>query len=442
MSLRKIQHWMRSSRVAARRLTALGFVVAIAVALDAGAAPVAGTQGLRGASGIRLGQLLQPIAKLGDGMEGGESESPTSVALSSDGDTALVGSPSNNGGVGSVSVFTRSGSAWVQPGPALAGGGETGKGEFGRSVAVSADGDIALVGGSEGAASEGRCCATGAVWVFTRSGSTWTQQGPALTDGRAGDNAEFGDSVALSASGATALIGAPGSGRVGAAWIFTRTRSGWQRGVKLAGRGASQYAGFGASVALASGGGTALIGGGGGSSSRGAWVFTRQHSRWSQSARLTGKEKSGRLGAAVALSSDGDTALVGAGGEDGEQGAAWAFTRSGSGWQRRAKLTARGERGLGNFGESVALSANGKIALIGCPMENSSGLERVGSAWLFSGSGSRWTRRAKLAAPGTGVEDGLFGVSVALSGVGTTELVGVEVDNGGPGTAWVLSSSK
>jgi hypothetical protein len=436
-----MQHWMRSSRVPARRLTALGSVVVIAVALRAGAAPVAGTQGLRGASGIRLGQLLQPIAKLGDGMEGGESESPTSVAISSNGDTALVGSPSDNGGVGSVSVFTRSGSAWVRRGPALAGGGETGQGEFGRSVALSADGDIALVGGSEGAASEGRCCATGAVWVFTRSGSTWTQQGPALTDGRAGDKAEFGDAVALSASGATALIGAPGSGRAGAAWIFTRTRSGWQRGVKLAGRGASQYAGFGASVALASGGGTALIGGGGGSSSRGAWVFTRQHSRWSQSARLTGKEKSGRLGAAVALSSDGDTALVGAGG-DGEQGAAWAFTRSGSGWQRRAKLTGHGERGLGNFGESVALSANGKIALIGCPMENSLGLQRVGSAWLFSGSGSSWTRRAKLAAPGTRVEDGLFGVSVALSGVGTTELVGVEVENGGPGTAWVLSSSK
>src|SRR5205085_10676327 len=245
MSLRRMQHWMRSSPVAARRLTPLGIVVVIVVALGARAAPVAGRQGLRGASGIRFGQL-QPIVKLGGGLEGGESGSETTVALSSNGDTALVGSPSDNGGRGSVSVFTRSGSAWVQQGPALAGGGETGQGGFGRSVALSADGDIALVGGSEGVASEGRCCATGAVWVFTRSGSTWTQRGPALTDGRAGDDAEFGDGVVLSASGATALIGAPGSGRAGAAWIFTRTRSGWRRGVKLAGRGASQYAGFGA----------------------------------------------------------------------------------------------------------------------------------------------------------------------------------------------------
>jgi hypothetical protein len=147
------------------------------------------------------------------------------------------------------------------------------------------------------------------------------------------------------------------------------------------------------------------------------------------------------LGATVALSSDGDTALVGAGGEDGEQGAAWVFTRSGSSWQRRAKLTGRGERGLGNFGESVALSADGKIALIGCPMENGSTLQRVGSAWLFSGSGSSWTRRAKLPAPRGSGEDGLFGLNLALSRAGTTALIGVEVDTGGPGAAWVLSSS-
>jgi hypothetical protein len=432
---------MRSSRVAARRRWALGVALAIlAVGTSASAPSAAGTQNFRATSRIRVGQLPRPSAKLGDGAEGGESGSPTSVALSLNGETALVGAPGDGGGVGSVSVFTRSGSNWIQETPALAGSGEIGRGAFGSSVALSADGNVALIGGrSDGASREGQCCATGAVWVFTRSGSTWTQQGPTLTDGRAGDNAEFGDGVAVSAGGETALIGAPGFGRAGAAWIFTRTRSGWQRRVKLAGRGASQYAGFGASVALASGGGTALIGGGGGSSSRGAWVFTRQHSRWSQSARLTGKEKSGRLGAAVALASDGDTALVGAGGEDGEQGAAWVFTRSGSGWQRRAKLTGRGERGLGNFGESVALSSNGKIALIGCPMENSSRLQRVGAAWLFSGSGSRWTRRARIAAPGTSGENGLFGLTLALSGAGTTALVGVEVNNGGPGTAWVLA---
>jgi hypothetical protein len=435
------------ARVHGRRLTAVGAALVIALAFGAyvGAPPVAGIQNSRAASRIPLGELLRSSAKLGDGAEGGERESGTGVALSLNGDTALVGSPSDDGGVGSVSVFTRSGSAWIQQGPALAGSGEVGQGGFGGSVALSADGDVALIGGgSDGSPREGQCCDRGAVWVFTRTGSAWAQQSAKLTDGQASNAAEFGSSVALSAGGGTALIGAQGFGRAGAAWILTHTRSGWQRGVELSGRGASPDAFFGSSVALDSSGGTALIGGDGGNGGGGAWVFARRHSRWiPQGPRLTGKENSvfARFGAAVALSGDGDTALVGAGGEGGEDGAAWVFTRSGSVWQRRAKLTGRGERALANFGESVALSSNGRIALIGCPMENGSGLQRVGSAWLFSGSGSSWTRRAKLAAPEASVEDGMFGLSLALSGTGATALVGVEVDDGGPGTAWVLSSS-
>jgi hypothetical protein len=74
-------------------------------------------------------------------------------------------------------------------------------------------------------------------------------------------------------------------------------------------------------------------------------------------------------------------------------------------------------------------------------MESGSRTQRVGSAWLFSGSGSSWTRRARLPAPRGSGEDGMFGLSLALSGAGTTALIGVAVDAGGPGTAWVLSSS-
>jgi len=435
---------MWTLRTPSRRLTASGAALVVAMTLGCvGAPPVAGMQAFHVASRTSLGESLLPSAKLGEGVEGGESESSTSVALSLNGDTALVGAPADDGGVGSVSVFTRSGSTWIPAGPPLAGNGEIGQGEFGWSVAVSADGDVALVGGpSDGASVRGQCCATGAVWVFRRSGSTWTQQAE-LTDGRAREAAEFGSSVALSSGGGTALIGARGFGRSGATWIFTHTRSGWQRGAELTGRGASRNADFGTSVALASDGGTALIGGDGNTGGGAAWVFTRRHSRWlSQRATLTGKENSGfaRVGVAVALSGAGDTALVGAGGEGGEQGAAWIFTRSGSSWRRRKKLTGHGETPLGNFGESVALSSSGKRALVGCPQDNSSGLERVGAAFLFSGSGSSWTQRADIVAPATSGEDGLFGQRLALSGAGTTALAGVEVDDGGPGTAWVLGN--
>ena len=89
--------------------------------------------------------------------------------------TALIGGPDDNSLVGAAWVFTRSGATWTQQGPKLTGSDETGAGEFGTSVALSADGNTALIGGPS---DNDRL---GAAWVFTRSGSTWTQQGAKLT---------------------------------------------------------------------------------------------------------------------------------------------------------------------------------------------------------------------------------------------------------------------
>ena len=71
-----------------------------------------------------------------------------SVALSADGNTALVGGWKDNSTKGAAWVFTRSGGAWSQQGPKLTGGGEAGEGGFGTSVALSADGNTALIGGA------------------------------------------------------------------------------------------------------------------------------------------------------------------------------------------------------------------------------------------------------------------------------------------------------
>jgi hypothetical protein len=278
-------------------------------------------------------------------------------------------------------VFTRSGSTWTQQGPKLTGtraGAPNGNGAaFGSSVALSADGNTALIGGpsDHGGA--------GAAWVFTRSGSTWTQQGPKLT----GAPANFGDCVALSADGNTALIGGPEDGNDGAAWVFTRSGSTWtQQGSKLTGTRVPVNALFGSSVALSADGNTALIGGPYGYEGNHdvgvVWVFTRSGSTWTQqgskreSARAS--EDGGSLfGFGVALSADGNTALIG-GPDDGNGGAAWVFTRSRSTWtQQRSKLTSTGAT---VFGESVALSADGNTALIGGDGDN----DAVGAAWVFT----------------------------------------------------------
>lgn len=106
---------------------------------------------------------------------------------------------------------------WTQHGAKLTGGGESGPGLFGFGVALSSDASTAVIGGWEDAGE-------GAAWVFVppASGATWVQQGTKLTVSDAIGSAFFGSDVALSATGATAVVGGPfDNARVGAAWVFS-----------------------------------------------------------------------------------------------------------------------------------------------------------------------------------------------------------------------------
>jgi hypothetical protein len=422
------------------------------------------------------------------------------VAMSADGNTAFIGADRDNGGVGGVWVFTRSAGAWSQQGSKLVGDctgggcaqqgtGETGNGAFGSSVALSGDGTTALIG------ADGDNGGAGGVWVFMRSGGVWSQQGPELVGDCTGGgcanegtgetaNGGFGTSLALSSDGSTALVGAADDGgQVGAAWVFTRSGSAWmQQGAKLVGdcstSCASQGTGetdngeFGQSVALSADGSTVLIGGAGDKRGAGAaWVFARTAGAWTeQGARLvgdctsscanegTGETGEGGLGTSVSLSAAGSTAVVGAPNDGSFSGAAWVFARSGTAWSEQgAKLVGdcttgcanegTGETGAGKFGSSVALSGDGSTALVGGPVDAGGN----GGAWRFTSSGSSWTQQGSelagncvsgCANEGTGeTGDGQFGSSVALSSDGATELVGADQDNpagdaGAAGAVW------
>ena len=105
---------------------------------------------------------------------------------------------------------------WTPQGNKLVGVGAVGTANQGVSVALSADGNTALVGGP----GDGD---VGAVWVFTRSNSVWTQQGNQLIGTGAVGVAEQGWSVALSADGNTAVAGGlSDNGGDGAAWVFVQ----------------------------------------------------------------------------------------------------------------------------------------------------------------------------------------------------------------------------
>jgi hypothetical protein len=406
--------------------------------------------------------LAGSLVQLGDAFVGEEAIGPGlqgySVAVSTDGTTALVGAPKDNGNAGAVWVFTRAGEGWKQQGPKLIGEGvagsekcgeRTGEEEvepcdFGVSIALSADGNTALVGSPRDAGPCHRareCNAQGSAWVYVRSGSTWTLQARLMGGEEETPSGRFGRGVALSADGSTAIVGAPrdGFGR-GAAWVFTRSGSTWsQQGPKIA--GASDESGearFGANIALSGEGSTALIAGPGDAAGVGAaWIFERSGSSWTQTgSKLRGTEEVGvaHFGSRVAISADGSTALAGARADNSGVGAAWVFTRSGASWtQQGGKLTA-GPAEIGNarFGAGVALSADGSQALIGAPHDNGS----RGAAFLFTRSGNSWASSPQKLTASAEQSRAWLGLSVSLSGSGTMALLGAPRENHKEGATW------
>jgi len=316
---------------------------------------------------------------VGSGSVGSPVYQGKSVAISSDGNTAVVGGYGDNGYTGAVWVFIRSGGVWAQQGTKLVGTDAVGNSRLGFSVALSSDGNTIIVGG------DGDNGFVGAIWIFTRSGGVWTQQGTKHVGTGASGASHQGWSVAVSPDGNTALTGGPfDNSSAGAIWIFTRSGGVWtQQGAKLIGTGAAGDAGQGSSVAISSEG-TCIEGGIYDNLYAGAiWVFTRSGSVWTQQGtKLVGTGASGNAeqGGSVAISSNGNTAIEGGITDLNTIGAVWAFTRSSGVWtQVGSKLVGTGAIGTAEQGNSVAISLNGGTFIEGGVSDHNN----TGAVWIF-----------------------------------------------------------
>jgi antibiotic biosynthesis monooxygenase (ABM) superfamily enzyme len=395
---------------------------------------------LGGASREAAAQFAQQGSKL---VGSGAVNSPfgaqqgSSAALSADGNTLVVGGPGDTGGDGAAWVFTQSGGVWTQQGSKLVGSGNSGPASQGSSIALSTDGNTMIVSGPND--NNG----VGAVWVFTRSGGVWSPGGTKLPLGTgAVGNAGQGTSVALSGDGNTAIVGGPfDNSDAGAAWVFTRSAGVWtQQGSKLVGTGYSGSPLQGISATLSADGNTAIVGGYGDNADVGAaWVFTRSGGVWTPGGTKlplgTGAVGAAFQGISVALSADGNTAIVGGPGDNSNAGAAWVFTQSGGVWtQQGSKLVGSGNSGSSEQGRAVALSADGNTLSVGGPFDNS----EAGAAWVFSRSAGVWTQQGSKLVGSGAVGDADQGTSVTLSGDGSTAIVGGPFDNSIAGAAWVF----
>jgi hypothetical protein len=288
--------------------------------------------------------------------------------------------------------------------PKLVGTGAVFVAEQGVSVALSGNGNTAIVGGFDD--DNG----VGAAWMYTRSGGVWSQQGPKLlgTSAKGPYGAQQGYSVSLSGDGNTAIVGGwTDNDFAGAAWVYTRSAGVWSQQAKLVGTGAVGPLGAqqGYSVSLSRDGNTAILGGPLDNTNAGAaWVFTRSGGVWSQQgAKLVGTGAIGPYGNgaeqgwSVSLSGDGNTAIVGGLIDNNFAGAAWAFTRSGGVWSQQAKLVGTGAVGATAQGSSVSLSGDGNTAIVGGYLDGAG----PGAAWVYTRLNGMWGQEAKLVGTGT-----------------------------------------
>ena len=375
---------------------------------------------------------------------GGGDSFASSIALSADGSTLVVGAPfedsasvgidqdgTNNlaGDAGAVYVFVRSGTSWMQQ-AYLKASNTGGNDRFGTAVAISADGSAIAVGaigedsssfGIDGVQTNNNSGDSGAVYLFARAGTTWAQQAYIKASNTDGDD-QFGRSVALSQDANTLAVGA----------ILEDSAATTINGSQADADPQTQGTNFGA-----------------------VYVFVRAGALWVQQAymKASNAENDDQFGAALALSSEGDTLAVGANREDssatntngdqsnnsaGNAGAAYVFRRVSGIWAQQVYVKATNTNGDDQFGTAVALAADGNTLAVGAPFEDgsASGIDGVnnnnagnaGAVYIYAQIAATWTVQAYVKASNTGSND-QFGIALALVEDGNTLIVGAHTED-------------
>ena len=371
-------------------------------------------------------------------------------AVAIDGDIAVVGAPGVKGG-GAAYVFTRSKSAWQQEGKLVPPSDQATGSEFGDSVAVSESTNTVVVGSPE----------KDLVYVFTRSGNTWSRE-DTLMAGEGAVDSKFGTSIAI--NGDVVVVGAPeynGSDKTksGAVYVYTRTGTTWSDGEKI---GEGEAAGDFLGRAVAIDGNTIIAGAPSHSQRGGAFVYTESGETWSQQETVLVPGGSDgvintHFGFGYAVDLNGDIAVVGVPGAGGANfyGAAYIFTRAGSSWDSGQKIQrVEGKREINDyFGYSVSVGGSGDEArvVVGArgaddvtssdpvPNPNSEGTTAnpwSGIGFIYArGSGGSWEPAGRVPVPNQRLS-GEFGTSIAISG--TTIVAGSPKEYSNRGSVWVF----
>ncbi|MCP4131133.1 MAG: hypothetical protein GY754_09150 [bacterium] len=341
------------------------------------------------------------------------------TAISADGNTVVVGAyGDDDNGIdsGSIYVYKLNGSLWDETKITASDGTEGDR--FGVAVAVSADGNMIVAGASM---DDGK--GAGSVYLYKWNGSLWSETKITASDGSIGDR--FGVVVAVSADGNTVAAGAPFDDEpdygADSVYFYRWNGSTWQETI-VKPIGSSRYVIFGASLSVSADGNTVVVGVGGEmTSENSAYVYKWDGSNWNAT-KLTPSDQDwgSNFGAVISISGDGNTFIVGAPGRSYMEGSVYVYKWDGSSWNE-SKLILPDDSRDNNFGGSVSISMDGNTIISGC-YEGPEHPVYFSSLFIHRWNGSLWS----------GVElrqyhgdpDNYFGCSVSVSSDGSTILVG------------------
>lgn len=307
---------------------------------------------------------------------------------------------------------------------------------FGYSVSISRDGSTFVVGASN----------RNSVYVYEKYNGSWTQKATLTASGIGG---KFGSSVSISDNGDAIVVGAPevpppgNTNAVGKAFLYEKPSSGWSttssftREMATSNSISTRY--YGRSVSISGDGNVIAIGAyyesiGSNSTEGAVYAFYRFSSgSWSGDNQITSSNGASgdRFGYSVSLSGDGSFLAVGAYAYDfssvnRDRGAVFIFKNNTSSWQEQAKLTKTdGETNVDYLGQSVSMSQDGSIVLVGSPVTNNLGLN-TGSGYIYEKPSSGWSTTSNFTAKLTssdGSDSVSFGTPVCISSDGSTALV-------------------
>ncbi len=421
------------------------------------------------------------------------SNDGSTIAVSAFKESGIANDPTANSAAlsGAVYVYRKTNGIWSEVAYLKAPNADD-QDEFGYAIALSGDGNTLAVStineassatGIDGNQLDNLAPASGAVYLYVNSGSSWQSQAY-IKSSNSNLVDSFGFSVSLDSDGTTLLVGAPGESSSaqsingdetdntgslsGAAYVFELQNNQWAQTAYLKSSNSDKLDSFGYDVALSEDGLTVVVGSPGEDSnatsvngdemdnssdnSGSAYVFVHNGTTWAQDSYLkaSNSDSEDQFGHSVDVNSDGTVIAIGAFNEASDSeingnesdnsasgaGAAYLFYKSQAGWQQEDYMKAVNSDASDKFGSDVQLSSNGKALVVGAPNEASSSqsldgdvqlndASTAGAVYLFTDVEGTWQQTEYIKSRNTDAGDG-FGSTIAISGDGNTLIVGAK----------------